>query len=135
MLLIITNHPHSFLSLSRLESSLTVGQGLLNPLREEEEVRERVAEIALDLLVTGLRSRCDFDAEVSILLREAGRLLVSEGQIGRLQVGNDSILLTEVLKDLDPSCNEIVRGFGVPEMLPELKEASGTVLDLCREAT
>lgn len=84
MLLMITNHPYSFLSLSRLKSSLTVGHELLNPLREEEEVRERVAEIALNLLVTGLCSRCDFDAEVSILPREAGRPLVSEGQIGRL---------------------------------------------------
>lgn len=84
MLLMITDHPYSFLRLSRLESSLTVGHELLNPLCEEEEVCERVAEIALDLLVTGLRSRCDLDAEVSILPREAGRPLVSKGQIGRL---------------------------------------------------
>jgi hypothetical protein len=135
MLLMITNHPYGFLSLSRLESSLTVGHELLNPLREEEEVRERVAEIALDLLVTGLRSRRDFDAKVSILPREAGRPLVSEGQIGRLQVGNDGILLTEVLEDLDPSYDEVVRGCGVTEMLLELQKAGGTVLDLCRQAT
>lgn len=77
MLLMITNHSYSFLSLSRLESSLIVGYELLNLLCEE--VYERVVEIALNLLITSLYSRYNFNVEVSILPCKVGRLLVSEG--------------------------------------------------------
>ena len=73
----ITNHSYSFLSLSRLESSLIVGYELLDPLYEE--VYERVVEIALNLLITSLYSRYNFNIEVSILLYKVGRLLVSKG--------------------------------------------------------
>ena len=71
------NHLYSFLSLSRLESSLIVGYELLDSLCEE--VYERVVEIALNLLITSLYSRYNFNIKVSILLYKVGRPLVSKG--------------------------------------------------------